>query len=308
MNQAQTVKKWGPILESYYKDLSDKTISFLSEYAERHSTNESMDVVHSGNVEVKTILPMALKTLVSCQILEYMHWYVRSFEVEVHPKSYSVTADYTQGRRDKVESIENGISEKISDEISKEAIENMFKLGEINRYYHRNHRSETVDRGFVPEAEHVLELDPSTFLSKMKKYLFGEAFKLSAGTPFIVCNPQIASILILKSDEGEYKHIQPLSKCMTMNRAFVVGEYCEAKVFVDPTMSATDFRVLFGSSNSEATGGLVFEPLHICHNMNVDSVSSEGLSKVTVQSSYRFHSGSENSKCAYLTVKFEFDK
>lgn len=294
---------WQPIVEKM--GIAKNIIPFVADYADRHSKNEKMDNIHSGNIE-SSVLPMALKILNNCKILEYMHWYVRAFDVEVQPKSYSVTADYTQGRRDKVESVENSLSEIIIDEISKEAVEIMFKLGDINRFYNRDI---TMKKGFVPEGEHVDS--NQSLVNKLRMYVFGQAVKLSAGEPFIICNPQLACMLMLQ-EEG-YEHLEPLSKCLTMNRVFIVGKYFGATVFVDSKMDAKDLRVLLGSSNSEALGGLVFEPLNVCHDMNVNANNSalnmgDGLSKVSVNSSYRFHSGSENSKNAYLTIKFELDK
>ena len=302
---SNVVNKWKPILEKmlYTYNISPKLIPFLSEYAERHALNESINMVHGGNVDV-SLLPHALKSLASCQILSFLHWNVIEFTKEIRPKSFEVTAEYSQGRIDKVESVETGISSAIADQISKEVLENMFKLGEINRFYHR---SKTMERGFIPEGEKFnVGLE---FVEKLKRYLLGEACKLSSGEPFIVCNPKLASYIIIDGSQ-EYEHVEPLSKSMTMERAFIVGKYCGASVFVDPTMDPKDFRVLLGSSNSEATGGLVFEPLHIYNNMNVKALDNpfdtiSGPPKIKVNNSYRFHAGSENSKAAYLTINFE---
>lgn len=289
------MQKWQPIINGAYPNLNKSMVEKLCLYADKHNINESLSVVHSGNIETQ-LLPLALKTLTDCEILKYLSWNVRPFSEEVMPSNYKVTADYTQGRRDNVESIENHLSSSIADKISEETVDLMFKLGEINNARHNN--------GLRQDK---IELkDDKEYLNKMRTYILGENFKLSKGSSFIICNPLFASLML---SHKEYKEIAPLSKCITMNRVYLCGTFYGCSILVNPNMLNTDLRVLFGSDNEELHGGLIFEPMFICSNMStiLNDMTDVHSTKIELYSSYRFHSGSENSPSSYMVVDFVLD-
>lgn len=296
------IKKWSPIVEHFIRNenlnnISKRVVEDISIYADRHAVSDSLSFVHGGNVDV-SILPLSLKTLISCELLHYVQWNVKPFEEDFKAHTYKVEADYTQGRKDKVESVENHLVISIADKISKETLSIMFTLGEIH--------SSKPKGGLKPDKVNVSNKKELYLAFINNLTTFDEDLKLSEGEPFIVCNPLVVSLLM---QFKEYKIVEPLAKCMNMNRVFKCGEFLGSSVLVDPNMLNTDLRVLFGSTNEFLTGGLIFEPMFICNNMSV--VTPDPLNvyhqKVEMYTSYRFHSGSENSMLAYKVVELSLD-
>lgn len=298
-----TIKKWSPIVEHFISKenlngrISKRVIEDISIYADRHATSDSLSFLHGGNVDV-SILPLSLKILISCELLHYIQWNIKPFEEDFKTHTYKIEADYTQGRKDKVESVENHLAISIADKISKEALSLMFTLGEIH--------SAKPNQGIKPEKVNILNKKELYLIFVSNLTTFEEDLKLSEGSPFIICNPLVISLLMQLKD---YKIVEPLSKCMSSNRVFKCGEFLGASVLVDPNMLNSDLRILFGSTNDSLVGGLIFEPMYICNNMSV--VTPDPLNmyhqKIEMYTSYRFHSGSENSKLAYKVVELSLD-
>ncbi len=196
---------------------------------------------------------------------------LKTFTRFVELKKYQVAASVTREQIfdlsndfgiDVTTMVNNALSTEIIHSITKEFNIELFKLGEIS-YEKRLKWYDKLIVKFFKKYKKTVKIktskDISSFISNFANQILKETRKSKAN--FAVTNSKIASFL---QESEQFKVIDQSTVEFFSTQPFCVGTILGVKIFVDPNMSWSDDRILFGLKNETGTG------LNFAYNEDVE--------------------------------------
>lgn len=208
---------------------------------------------------------------------------------------------------DIVQKLESVLVNELSQTISRQIVEKIFQMGELNRA-----ATPTLSSGigsiFDLDTDYVTlgpggETTHAVQRKLCSKIFAGSNFIASEGrigpATYLVTNGRIAAAL---SDAAAYT-INPVKGNMNTNgQLYPVGQIAGIQVYVDPYMKYDDNRVVLGRRNEVDQPGIIFVPYLMAQSISLISEATRAP-RLFLRSRYAVVEGGFFPQKQYLTIK-----
>ena len=180
---------------------------------------------------------------------------------------------------DIVEKMKSVLVNELSQFISKEIVNKLFEMGELNRQsapllpsgsgatiFDFDVNAYLQNSGLSGETSHAVQRKLITKLVNASNYIATEG-RVGPAT-FVVTNGNLAAALM---DIHAYSINPVKAKMNGQGQLFPVGTIGEMTIYVDPYMKYNDNRMLVGRKNAPDQPGIVFIPYLMAQEINIIS-------------------------------------
>jgi hypothetical protein len=207
---------------------------------------------------------------------------------------------------DIVQKLESVLVNELSQTISRQIVEKIFQMGELNRASVPTLIGGSpifdLDTSYVtggPQGEttHAIQRKLCSKIFAASNYIASEG-RIGPAT-YLVTNGRIAAAL---SDAAAYT-INPVKGNMNTNgQLYPVGQIAGIQVYVDPYMKYDDNRVVLGRRNEVDQPGIVFVPYLMAQSISLISEATRAP-RLFLRSRYAVVEGGFFPQKQYLTIK-----
>lgn len=206
---------------------------------------------------------------------------------------------------DIVQKLESVLVNELSQTISRQIVDKIFQMGELNRASAPAVGAGTIfdlDTNYVttgPQGEttHAVQRKLCSKIFAGSNFIASEG-RIGPAT-YLVTNGRIAAAL---SDAAAYT-INPVKGNMNTNgQLYPVGQIAGIQVYVDPYMKYDDNRIVLGRRNEVDQPGIVFVPYLMAQSISLISESTRAP-RLFLRSRYAVVEGGFFPQKQYLTIK-----